>query len=125
MVNKSGTGDKLGEIEFGQFGTIEFYDDGDPDDYVSVQHSTNGNMSVSSLIHRARDQTDDDTVMDVLDKLTFDPDESSSEPSGDDSPTVTRGAFSCSDCHKTWPGKRNQNPGTGPNLCPDCAEGEA
>lgn len=122
MVDKKGTGDKLGELDLGPLGTLVIEDDGDSDSYITVYVEYNGQTSrvgFSDVLMQARQNKGDDAVIDALDRL-----ERVGTSSGGVSPssfTPSKAAFSCRDCGLSWPGSKNEGTADRP-LCPGCAD---
>lgn len=123
MSQLEGTGAELARLDFGPLGVMVIRDDGDNDHFVNtLDDADNGESLRNMIMDRRAELRDDDQLVDELetlaDKLAQDPDDSTGSSGSSFERT---GPFSCTNCHKTWPQKRNQTPDrAGTNLCPEC-----
>lgn len=70
MTNKKGTGDKLGEIKFDDGFKWVIKDDGDPDNYITIEFYYKGKRTTSkTVLPKARTQLGDEKFMEKLDEV--------------------------------------------------------
>lgn len=109
------TGKEIGRIDLGHGWALVAKDDGDPDAYTDVMvEDDDGNMSAPDAgLWEYRKQNGDGALRDAF-----------RDDAGGGGAAIgsrdSRPAFACDDCHETWPRGSNQNPGDGPDYCPNC-----
>lgn len=110
-----GTGDLIGEVDFG-FGVLKVFDDGYEDSDVTVQWADDDSDDRGILdgFARARYEHGDETVKAVLD--------ATDAPAAAHTTTTKRTpvSFKCDGCRLTWPWKDNQTPNDSQDMCPQC-----
>lgn len=117
-THKHGSSDTLGEI-----GPLEIRDDGASDRDVVISFDGD-EMYICTGLSRIRDQLGDAVFVDLLDSLDYvgdtpTPTNRGSSATGTSSFTPRDPpAFSCRECHQTWPRSRND----GHDRCPNCSE---
>lgn len=131
-----GSGDELGRLDLGDFGTYVIEDDGDSDSFVHSRIETDDGdarfSNISNLVmDLRRSGMDDSEIKDTFDdlnrRLRHDP---TTRPKGDKKSSSTGAmsgpvAFKCSECGRTCPRTWNTNPGGGSDVCKECDDGDA
>lgn len=121
MTDKSlqGTGHVFAEFDLGELGSLKIEDDGDGDACVRVGLYDSDGLTRSILSDHLYDERKDrgDTAFAQQIEAAVSDDGNESDSAG---VKTRQTAFKCDDCNRTWPGKRNQNPGSGADICPEC-----
>lgn len=121
----SSTGDEIGRIDLGAFGSLVIADDGFDDYDVNVIIEDNDGLehTVAGRFRAEREDTNEgDVFADLIDATDAGTDNMPADPS--DALRFTAGPFVCDGCNRTWPGKQNQTPDADTDVCPECDAAE-